>query len=95
MARKTGAAVSQAKDQPLPTMEDAGIPEIEEAGAVLLEARERYSNVGKEVNEKEAAVVTVMKNHDRTYYKRKGLEIEIKEGKVKAKVKHSASENDE
>lgn len=60
----------------------------------MLEARERYSNTGKEVNEIEQTVVAVMSKHDKTLYAHDGLEVEIKQGKVKAKVKHKASNGD-
>ena len=88
------ANVKAARERRLPEMQEAGLQEIEDAAATLLEARERYSNVGKEVNEIEQTVVAVMEKHQRSYYKHGGLEVEIKAGKVKAKVKHSESNGD-
>ena len=92
---KKQASIKKAREQRLPGTEDAALQEIEDAAASLLEARERYSATGKEVNEIEQTVVAVMEKHDRSFYKHGGLEVEIKQGKVKAKVKHSANENED
>lgn len=95
MTKAAKASIKKARNQRLPGTEDAALQEIEDAAASLLEARERYSATGKEVNEIEQAVVAVMEKHDRSYYKHGGLEVEIKKGKVKAKVKHAAAKEDD
>jgi len=86
MAR--AATVKKAANQNLPTMQDMGIPEIQEAGAKLLHAKDQLKDVQaieKHLNEK---LVEVMKANGKDYYLHDGLEIELIEAKTKAKVKH-------
>jgi hypothetical protein len=82
----------QDPNQNLPTLEDEDreIPEIQQAGASLLDVRTRRIALTKEEKEAENLVVGAMKKHEREFYSFKGLEVSLEHGKDKAKVKHGS-----
>lgn len=87
------AKASQNPNQNLPTLddEDREIPEIQQAGASLLDVRTRRIALTKEEKEAENLVVAAMKKHERDFYSFKGLEVSVKHGKDKAKVKYGSN----
>lgn len=87
----------QNPDQNLPGLsdEEREIPEIQQAGASLLDVRTRRIALGKEEKAAENLVVTAMKKHERDFYSFKGLEVSLEHGKDKAKVKHEATGEEE
>lgn len=87
------AKAEQDPNQNLPTLSDPEreIPEIQQAGASLLDVRTRRIALTKEEKEAENLVVTAMRKHDRDFYSFKGLEVYLEEGKTKAKVKHEGN----
>ena len=85
------AAVKKSKSQSLPTMEDMGVPEIQQAAASLLDLRTRRISLTKEESEAEASVVAAMEKSGREFYAHDGLEVTVQKGKTKAKVKFSES----
>lgn len=91
------AKASQDPNQNLPTLsdEEREIPEIQSAGAALLEVRTRRLAALKEEKGAEGTLIGIMKKHDREHYSFKGLEVSLEDGKTKAKVKHVPSDGDE
>lgn len=91
------AKTEQDPNQSLPTLSDVEreIPEIQQAGASLLDVRTRRIALTKEEKEAENLVVTAMQKHDRDFYSFKGLEVYLEEGKTKAKVKHEGNGDEE
>lgn len=83
-------------NQNLPTLEDGDreIPEIQQAGASLLDVRTRRIALTKEEKTAEDVLVKAMQKNERDFYSFKGLEVTLEEGKCKAKVKHVASDED-
>lgn len=87
------AKAKQDPNQNLPTLSDKEreIPEIQQAGAALLDVRTRRIALNAEEKEHENLVVAAMQKHDRDYYCFRGLEVYLEEGKTKAKVKHASN----
>lgn len=87
------SASKRAESQPLPTMEDMGIPEIQEAGAALVFAvSERVAKTKLETKANQR-VVEIMQKHERDFYSHDGLVVEIKKGKTKASAKYEGSDD--
>ena len=88
------SATKKAETQNLPTMEDMGIPEIQEAAATLIDITSRRAALSKEETEANKRVVEVMQKHDRDYYHHDGLTVEVSKGKTKAKAKYEGDGDD-
>ncbi len=90
---KAKAEAEQDADQSLPGLssEEREIPEIQQAGATLLDVRTRRIALNAEEKTAQDLVIAAMQKHDRDYYNYKGLEVYLEEGKTKAKVKHASN----
>jgi len=86
---KLAAVKKKAESQPLPTMEDMGLPEVQSAAASLLDIRTRRIALTKEESDAEQTLIKVMQKQEppRDFYSHDGLEVTIAKGKDKAKVK--------
>jgi hypothetical protein len=87
------AKAEQDPNQNLPTLsnDEREIPEIQQAGATLLDVRTRRIALNAEEKTAQDLVISAMQKHDRDYYSFKGLEVYLEEGKTKAKVKHASN----
>lgn len=65
------------KQKTLPTMEDSVIQPIESAAHAYVEARDERMDASEIESKRKQALLGLMKKHNKTHYKRNGLEIDV------------------
>jgi len=84
------------RSQPLPGLEDARIKPLEDLAAAYADVRDRRIELNREESELKQHAIKLMHRHDKTIYRRDGIEIRLVEGDedVKVKVKKAGDDTE-
>ena len=85
------------RNAPLPGMEDARIQELEDAGELYAEIRDRRMELNKEESDLKATILRLMHKHGKVIYKHEAIEIRITSADedVKVKIRKAKDDDDE
>ena len=82
----------KSKQARLPQMDDPVIEEIEAAAEKYVDIRDQRMALTDQEVDRKGLLLTLMKRHDKTHYKRNGVEVSVVVEKEKVKVKVSKDE---
>lgn len=88
MAKKKKLSAAEKEQPPIPGAEqDDKIPEIHNAALAYKQRQQDFSDAGEELESSRLKLVEKMHAHDKTIYRHGNVEVDVKAGKDKVKVK--------
>jgi hypothetical protein len=94
--KKNGLTAKEKEQPPIPGAEqDDKIQAIHTAAVAYKQTQQEFSEAGGELSEAKIRLIEIMKQHDKTHYQHGNVEVDLRAGKDRIKVKIQNAEKDE